>query len=95
METKILNTVGMAHHLGISETRVHKLVSTGRLTAHMYSEQGQLVPKQSLDSRQGQGLYFTEEDIAAYKPRKAGRPPGAKDKKPRVFKTHQKMAQNA
>lgn len=96
METRILNTKGAANMLHVSETWIHKLVYGGKLKAHIYNEQGELIERESDDRRQGQGLYFLEEDIQAYQQqrKKSGRPVGAKDKRPRVLKSQQNTSEN-
>lgn len=83
MKDKLLNTKGAAEWLSCTENWIHKLVNSGRLKAHIYDEHGVLVERETNTPRQGQGLYFYEKDLKAYKGRKPGRPAGSKDKKPR------------
>lgn len=61
----IYNTVGAAHQLGCGVDNIHKLVSAGKLKAHVYNAQGVLVEREQ-HKKQGQGLYFLQEDIEAF-----------------------------
>lgn len=79
----LLNTKGAADWLGCTESWVHKLVYAGKLKAHVYDEEGILIARPPGEKRQGQGLYFYERDLKAYKRRKRGRPAGSKDRRPR------------
>lgn len=62
----VLNTKGAAKRLGCTETWIHKLVSTGRLKAYVYDDNGTLVEHRPDRKRQGQGLYFLTGDIENY-----------------------------
>ena len=94
MNTQMLNTSGAATFLGISKVRIHRLVWAGLLPAYIYND-GILTRRAPEDSkRKGQGLYFYERDLKEYKPRPAGRPQGAKDRKPRVCQTSPKNTSN-
>lgn len=84
---QILNTVGVAKKLGCSENWIHKLVAKGRIKAHVYGDDGILIEHNPGDPKQGQGLYFLEDDLKAYQPHKRGRPMGAKDKQKRSKQT--------
>lgn len=64
---QILNTNGAAGRLGCTRTWIHKLVSTGKLKAYVYDDNGVLVEHQPEQKRQGQGLYFFASDIDTYK----------------------------
>lgn len=61
----IYNTVGAAHQLGCGVDNIHKLVSAGKLKARVYNAQGVLVEREQ-HKKQGQGLYFLQEDIDAF-----------------------------
>ena len=63
---EMLNTKGAAKRLGCSETWVHKLVSTGKLKAYIYDEEGRLIVRPPGEKRQGQGLYFLARDLDAF-----------------------------
>lgn len=69
----IYNTVGAAHQLKCGVDNIHKLVSSGKLKARVYNSQGVLVEREK-GKKQGQGLYFLQEDIDAYQ--KIRRGPG-------------------
>ncbi len=86
----LMNTKGAAEWMGCTENWIHKLVSTGRLQAHVYDEHGVLAERDPHAKRQGQGLYFYERDLKAYKGKGKGRPAGSKDKKQRVLKSEDK-----
>lgn len=77
---QIVNTKGAAAKLGCSENWIHKLVSRGKLKAHIFVE-GELVDHipDGGRAKQGQGLYFLESDLKAYQPKSKGRPMGKKD----------------
>lgn len=77
---QIVNTKGAAAKLGCSENWIHKLVSRGKLKAHIFVE-GVLVDHipDGGRAKQGQGLYFLESDLKAYQPKSKGRPMGKKD----------------
>jgi len=83
----LMNTKGAAAWMRCTENWIHKLVYAGRLKAYVYDENGVLVEREPHTPRQGQGLYFYEKDLKAYKGRHKGRPEGSKDKKPRGVKT--------
>lgn len=76
----MLSTKGAAAKLGCSVDWVRKLAAAGEIKAYIYVDGvlAKYVP--GLGPRQGQGLYFQEKDITAYKPPKRGRAVGAKDK---------------
>ena len=78
---QVLNTKGAARRLGCSQTWVHKLVSSGKLKAYTYDEQGVLVERPSAAKRQGQGLYFLAEEVDTYQPAVHRRPRGSKNKR--------------
>jgi hypothetical protein len=78
---QILNTKGAAKRLGCSETWIHKLVYRGKIKACVYDEDGVLIERDPQDTRQGQGLYFMQEDLDAYQPEVQRRPRGSKNKK--------------
>lgn len=82
----LMNTKGAATWMDCTENWIHKLVYSGRLKAHIYDENGVLVERTPNTHRQGQGLYFYEKDLKAYKGRKRGRPSGSRDRKPRGSK---------
>jgi len=82
----LLNTKGAAERMQCTENWIHKLVYSGKLKAYIYDQHGVLVEREPNTPRQGQGLYFYEKDLKAYKGRKKGRPAGSKDKKPRTSK---------
>ena len=63
---KILNTRGAAAYLGISIPWVHKLVETGKITAYIYAESGELVKRPKGAKKQGAGLFFYESDLKRY-----------------------------
>lgn len=77
---QVLNTKGAAKKLGCTENWIHKLVYKGKIKARIYDDNGVLTERQPHDQRQGQGLYFLESDLDAYKPEKQRRPRGSKDK---------------
>lgn len=64
---QVVNTKGAARILGCTETWVHKLVSSGKLRAYIYSEYGVLEEHRPDEKRRGQGLYFLVSDLEAYK----------------------------
>lgn len=80
MTQQVMNTKGAAKYLGCSDTWIHKLVYRGKIKARVYDDSGVLVERQPQDHRQGQGLYFLQEDLDAYRPEKQRRPRGSKDK---------------
>lgn len=63
---EMVNTKGAAKRLKCSETWVHKLVSTGKLKAYIYNEEGTLIVRPPEEKRQGQGLYFLVSDLDAF-----------------------------
>lgn len=79
--SRFLNTKGAAKRLGCTETWIHKLVSSGKLKAYIYNDNGILVEHLSEEKRQGQGLYFLISDVDAYQPHVLRRPRGSKNKK--------------
>lgn len=78
----MLNTKGAAALLSVTENWIHKLVYSGRIKAYVYDEHGTLIEHQPHTPRQGQGLYFHEKDVTAYKNkrRRVGRPRQSKRK---------------
>ncbi len=77
----VLNTKGAARRLGCTETWIHKLVSTGKLKAYVYDDNGTLVEHRPDVKRQGQGLYFLTDDVDRYQSSitlrsKGKKPPG-------------------
>ena len=78
---QVLNTKGAARRLGCSQTWIHKLVSTGKLKAYTYDDNGVLVEHTPDEKRQGQGLYFCPSDVDTYQPEVQRRPRGSKNKK--------------
>ena len=73
----ILNTKGVAKRLGCTETWIHKLVSSGKLKAYTYDDNGVLVEHMVKEKRRGQGLYFLISDVDAYQSRKQRHPRGS------------------
>lgn len=80
MAQQVMNTKGAAKYLGCSDTWIHKLVYRGKIKACVYDENGALVERNPQDTRQGQGLYFLQEDLDSYRPERQRRPRGSKDK---------------
>jgi hypothetical protein len=77
---QVLNTKGAARRLGCSETWVHKLVTTCKLKAYAYDEEGVLVEPNPEEKRQGQSLYFFTDEVDTYPPYVQRRPQGSKNK---------------
>jgi len=75
----MINTYGASKRTGYSVTWIQKLVQRGKLTAYIYMD-GECVKHDPSIPQKGHELYFYEEDLAVYKPRKVGRPAGASDK---------------
>ena len=75
---QVLNTKGAAKRLGCSETWIHRLVSTGKLKAYIYDDNGRLVERKPEEKRQGQALSFRVRDVDAYQPAVQRRPRGSK-----------------
>ena len=71
----IYNTVGAAKQLNCGVDNIHKLVSSGKLKARVYNSQGVLIEREQ-GKKQGQGLYFLQEDIDAFQRirRRPGKP---------------------
>ncbi len=82
-DIRIYNTTGAANYLNCKPVYIHKLVYRGKLQARIYDDEGKLVERQPHDTRQGQGLYFLEEDLKEFQKnrKKPGRPTASKDKK--------------
>ena len=78
--TQVLNTKGAARRLGCSETWIHKLAATGKLTAYIYSDEGELVAHNQTTRKRGRALYFLASDVAQYRPAVQRRPRGSKNK---------------
>lgn len=74
-----LNTNGAARRLGCTKTWIHKLVSTGKLKAYVYNENGVLVEHKPEQKRQGQGLYFLADDVDQYQADMLRRSKGNRD----------------
>ena len=53
---QVLNTKGAAKRLGCSETWIHRLVSTGKLKAYIYNDNGRLVERKPDEKRPGHVL---------------------------------------
>lgn len=69
----LLNTKGAAAHLECTENWIHKLVQRGSLKAYVYNDEGVLVEREPHTTRQGQGLYFYQKDLDAYRRKRRGR----------------------
>ena len=96
MPRHLMNAKAAAAELEVSVAWIHKLVRRNLLTAHTHNAQGDLVKHRPGEKSQGRSFFFTEADIRAYKkqkPRKLGRPYGARDKKKRVLKASLELAQ--
>jgi predicted DNA-binding transcriptional regulator AlpA len=85
---QVLNTRGAAKRLGCSQTWIHRLVSTGKLKAYIYDDNGRLVERKPQEKRQGQAMAFLLEDIDTYQPAVQRRPRGSKNKLPRLHEQH-------
>ena len=85
---QVVNTKGAAKRLGCSQTWIHRLVSTGKLKADIYDDNGRLVERKPQEKRQGQAMSFLLEDIDAYQPTVQRRPRGSKNKPPRLHEQH-------
>jgi len=81
---QVLNTKGAAKRLGCSETWIHKLVSTGKLKAYIYDDDGKLVERKPDEKKQGQAMSFRVKDVDAYQPAVQRRPRGSKNKHSRL-----------
>ncbi len=81
---QVLNTKGAARRLGCSETWIHRLVSTGKLKAYIYNDNGRLVERKPDEKRQGQAMSFRVRDVDAYQPVVRRRPRGSKNKQSRL-----------
>jgi hypothetical protein len=81
---QVLNTKGAAKRLGCSETWIHRLVSTGKLKAYIYDDNGRLVERKPDEKRQGQAMSFRVRDVDAYQPAVRRRPRGSKNKPSRL-----------
>ncbi len=77
---QVLNTKGAAKRLGCSQTWIHRLVSTGKLKAYVYNDNGRLVERKPDEKRQGQAMCFQVKDVDAYQPTVQRRPRGSKNK---------------
>ncbi len=82
---QVLNTKGAAKRLGCSLTWIHRLVSTGKLKAYVYDDNGRLVERKPDEKRQGQAMSFRVKDVDAYQPAVQRRPRGSKNKPPRLY----------
>jgi len=89
---QMLNTKGAAKRLGCSETWIHRLVSTGKLKAYAYDDNGRLVERKPEEKKQGQAMAFRVRDVDAYQPAVQRRPRGSKNKQPRFHEQHVKTA---
>jgi hypothetical protein len=89
---QVLNTKGAAKRLGCSETWIHRLVSTGKLKAYIYDDNGRLVERKPGEKRQGQAMSFRVRDVDAYQPAVQRRPRGSKKKPSRL---HEQRVQTA
>jgi hypothetical protein len=79
--TQVLNTKGAARRLGCSETWIHKLASTGKLKAYIYSDEGDLIAHDQATKKPGRALYFLADDVVSYRPAVQRRPRGSKNKR--------------
>jgi len=82
---QVLNTKGAAKRLGCSLTWIHRLVSTGKLKAYIYDDNGRLVERKPDEKRQGQAMSFRVKDVDAYQPAVQRRPRGSKNKQPHLY----------
>jgi hypothetical protein len=82
---QVLNTKGAAKRLGCSQTWIHRLVSTGKLKAYIYDDNGRLVERKPEEKRQGQALSFRVRDVDAYQPAVQRRPRGSKKQAPLLY----------
>jgi hypothetical protein len=89
---QMLNTKGAAKRLGCSETWIHRLVSTGKLKAYAYDDNGRLVKRKPDEKKQGQAMAFRVRDVDAYQPVVQRRPRGSKNKQPHFHEQHVKTA---
>jgi hypothetical protein len=89
---QVLNTKGAAKRLGCSQTWIHRLVSTGKLKAYVYDDNGRLVERKPDEKRQGQAMCFRVKDVDAYQPVVQRRPRGSKNKPSRLYEQQVPMA---
>jgi len=82
---QVLNTKGAAKRLGCSLTWIHRLVSTGKLKAYVYDDNGRLVERKPNEKRQGQAMSFRVKDVDAYQPAVQRRPRGSKKQPSRLY----------
>jgi hypothetical protein len=82
---QVLNTKGAAKRLGCSLTWIHRLVSTGKLKAYVYDDNGRLVERKPDEKRQGQAMSFRVKDVDAYQPAVQRRPRGSKKQPSRLY----------
>ncbi len=82
---QVLNTKGAAKRLGCSLTWIHRLVSTGKLKAYVYDDNGRLVERNPDEKRQGQAMSFRVKDVDAYQPAVRRRPRGSKKQPSRLY----------
>lgn len=89
---QVVNTKGAAKRLGCSETWIHRLVSTGKLKAYVYDDNGRLVERKPNEKSQGQTMTFRVKDVDAYQPAVQRRPRGSKNKQSHFHEQRVKTA---